>query len=252
MIREPFAHGDSWMHRIDPRFRVAGALLFAVAVALSRDTVALVAALALSLASVLAARLNRGQVLRGLMAPAMFLLLIWAVIPWTHGGVTWFHAGPVAVSRPGIDLCIQISLKTTTLLLTLMALISTMTLDTLGNALSRLGVPDKMVYMMLITYRYLFLLEQEYQRLTRAMKVRGFRPGTNLHTYRSYAYLLGMLFVRASERARRVHWALVCRGFSGRFASLREYPGNGRRRAFSVCVVFSVMIVCLLSLVGGS
>jgi cobalt/nickel transport system permease protein len=235
------------MHRIDPRCRVAGAALFAVAVALSRDVAALVAALAFSLVSVLAARLDWRQVLRGLMAPAVFLLLLWMVIPWTHGGETWFHAGPLAVSRPGIDLCIQISLKTAALLLTLMALISTMTLDTLGNALSRLAVPDKMVYMMLITYRYLFLLEQEYQRLTRAMKIRSFRPGTNLHTYRSYAYLVGMLFVRASERARRVHWAMVCRGFNGRFTSLRAFPKNGRGRVFSACVVLSVMIVGALS-----
>jgi cobalt/nickel transport system permease protein len=108
-------------------------------------------------------------------------------------------------------------------------------------------VPDKLVYMMLITYRYLFLLEQEYQRLIRAMKIRNFRPGTNLHTYRTYAYLVGMLFVRASERARRVHWAMVCRGFSGRFTSLRNFPRDARRRLFSVCVVLSVVIVGVLS-----
>jgi cobalt/nickel transport system permease protein len=239
------------MHRIDPRYRVAGAALFAIAVALSRDVTALLAALALSLVSVRVARLGWGQVFRGLMAPAVFLLLLWVVLPWTHGGQAWFHVGPVAVSHAGIELCILISLKTASLLLTLMALISTMTLDTLGNALSRLGVPDKMVYMMLITYRYLFLLEQEYQRMTRAMKIRSFRPRTNLHTYRSYAYLVGMLFVRASERARRVHWAMVCRGFSGRFTSLRAFPKNGRGRVFSVCVVLSVMIVGVLSWMGN-
>jgi cobalt/nickel transport system permease protein len=208
---------------------------------------ALAAALMLSAFSVAAARLNWVQVLRGLVAPAVFLLLLWVVLPWTHGGDPWFQAGPVVISRSGAGLCLRISLKTAALVLTLMALISTMTLDTLGNALSRLGVPDKMVYLMLITYRYLFLLEQEYQRLIRAMKIRNFRPGTNLHTYRTYAYLVGMLFVRASERARRVHWAMVCRGFSGKFTSLRKFPRGPRRRVFSVCVVLSVVIVGTLN-----
>lgn len=247
MIREPFADGDSWMHRIDPRYRVAGAAIFAVAVALSQDVAALAAALALSLVAVLAARLNGVRVLRGLVAPAVFLLLLWLVVPWSYGGEVWLRLGPVAVSRPGVGLCLRISLKTATLMLTLMALISTMTLDTLGNALSRLRVPDKMVYLMLITYRYLFLLEQEYRRMTRSMKIRNFRPGNNLHTYRTYAYLAGMLFVRASERARRVHWAMVCRGFTGRFTSLREFPRDPQRRVFSVGVVLSVMIVGGLS-----
>ncbi len=235
------------MHRVDPRYRVAGAAVFAVAVALSRDVTALAAALVLSLFSILVARLDWAQVLRGLVAPVVFLLLLWVVVPWSHGGETWLRLGPVAISWSGVGLCVQISLKTAALILTLMALISTMTLDTLGNALSRLGVPDKMVYLMLITYRYLFLLEQEYQRMTRAMKIRNFRPGTDLHTYRTYAYLVGMLFVRASERARRVHWAMVCRGFSGRFTSLRKFPRGPRRRVFSVCVALSVVVIGTLN-----
>ena len=42
------------------------------------------------------------------------------------------------------------------------------------------------------------------------------------------AYLVGMLFVRASERAERVYMAMVCRGFSGKFYSLKEFSFSGR------------------------
>jgi cobalt/nickel transport system permease protein len=103
-----------------------------------------------------------------------------------------------------------------------------------------------MVHLLLITYRYLFVLEQEYQRLLRAMKIRNFHPKTNLHSYRTYAYLVGMLFVRASERARRVHSAMICRGFSGRFFSLRRFPPNRLNPWFSIGLTVAVVALIVL------
>jgi cobalt/nickel transport system permease protein len=127
-----------------------------------------------------------------------------------------------------------------------MALVATMTVDTLGHSLNRLRLPDKMVHLLLITYRYLFVIEQEYQRLVRAMKIRNFHPKTNLHSYRTYAYLVGMLFVRASERARRVHSAMVCRGFNGRFISLREFPPHPRNLVFCLCAAVALIFLVTL------
>ena len=37
------------------------------------------------------------------------------------------------------------------------------------------------------------------------LRVRGFKPGSNRHTWRSLGYLVGMLLVRSLERAERVH-----------------------------------------------
>ena len=246
MITESFAEGHSWMHTIDPRLRVAGAVAFAVVVAVSYDFKTLFIAMGLAILVMPAARLNVVQVLRRLVAPLIFLLLLWAVLPWSYEGEALTRLGPVVITRPGVVLCAQISLKTIALMVTFMALVATMTVDTLGHTLNRLRLPDKMVHLILITYRYLFVLEQEYQRLVRAMKIRNFHPKTNLHSYRTYAYLVGMLFVRASERARRVHSAMICRGFSGRFVSLREFPPNPGNRLFCIGIVFSVALLITL------
>ena len=56
-----------------------------------------------------------------------------------------------------------------------------------------------------------------------AMKVRGFRPGTNMHTYKTFACLVGMLLVRSSDRAERVRNAMLCRGFRGKLYSLSQF-----------------------------
>jgi len=246
MITESFAEGNSWIHGIDPRLRVLGAVAFAVVVAVSYEFSALFTALGLSLIMALLARLDFQAIVKRLLAPVVFLLLLWAVLPWSYEGEVLTALGPVIITRPGVTLCAQISIKTVCLMVAFMALVATMTVDTLGHTLNRLRLPDKMVHMILITYRYLFVIEQEYQRLVRAMKIRNFQPRTNLHSYRTYAYLVGMLFVRASERARRVHSAMICRGFHGRFVSLRTFPPHSRNYLFSLALTLFLALLATL------
>jgi cobalt/nickel transport system permease protein len=90
----------------------------------------------------------------------------------------------------------------------------------LGHAMHELRVPNKLVHLFFFTYRYIHVIHREYTRLTNAAKIRGFRPRTNMHTYRTFACLVGMLLVRSCERAQRVHHAMLCRGFKGAFHSL--------------------------------
>ncbi len=211
------------MHRIDPRFRVVFATIFSFVAALSTRFPALIAALILSVLLLCMARLNLLKVIKKLMAAWGFILLLWLVLPLTVKGEPLFSVGPLIFTRPGIILSLQITLKSNIILLAYIAMITTMNLATLGHSLKRLRVPDKIIHLFLLTYRYIFVIEQEYYRLVWAIKTRGFRPGTNRHTYRTYAYIVGMLFVRASERANRVHQAMICRGFKGRFYSLSKF-----------------------------
>jgi len=248
MIQEPFASGDSAIHQLSPTLRVVAAAAYSFLVALAHGLPTLAAALVFSLLMVLFARLPLARVLQRLTVVLGFLLLIWAILPWTYKGETLYQLGPLALSRPGVRLCLEISLKSIAILLAMIALVSTMTTARLGHALNRLHLPDKLVYLILITYRYIFVIEQEYQRLMRAARIRNFSPGTNLHTYRTYAWLLGMLFVRSAERAKRVHQAMVCRGFNGKFYSLLESPRGYRNWVFAILMSLSLLSLAILEI----
>jgi len=199
-----------------------------------------------SLFLVCLARLNPQEVGKRLAVVFGFLLLIWAVLPLTFEGEALYRVGPLVMTRPGVILSAQITLKSITILLVFMALFATMTIATLGHTLNRLRLSGKLIHLFLMTYRYIFVIEEEYRRLRTAIKIRGFRPGTNMHSYRTYAYLIGMLFVRASVRAERVHQAMLCRGFKGRFYTLDEFSPAVQNRFFSLLmtiVIFSLMIL---------
>jgi cobalt/nickel transport system permease protein len=233
MIEEPFAHGSTIIHRLDPRFKIVSAVFLSVATAVSYRYQTLLSALVLSLLLAAAARLDAKTVFKRLAAVFGFLILIWLVLPVTFEGTPLGRLGPLTITRAGVVLAAQITTKSLAILILFTALITTSGFVAVGHALDRLHVPGKVVHLLLMSYRYIFVIEQEYQRISRATKIRGFQPGTNLHTYKTYAYQVGMLFVRAAARADRVYRAMCCRGFVGRFYCLSEFEAHPRNWVFA-------------------
>lgn len=223
MIQEIFAEGSSLIHRTRPALRLILATVYSFVLALMHDISALGIGLLFSCVLAVSARLQAKPLAGRLAAAAGFLAVVWILLPLTYTGEPLASLGPLKISRPGVMLCLEITIKSMAILIAFTALVATLHTATIGHTLNILGVPDKLIQLLLLAYRYIFVIEQEYQRLYRAAKMRNFKPGSNLHTYRTYAYLIGMLFVRASERARRVHLAMKCRGFTGRFHSLARF-----------------------------
>ena len=244
MISEPFALGQSWIHGLDPRVKIITAVAYSLVVAISSCFPALAAACAFAVLLLALAGLNLVAVFKRMLPTWGFLALLWLLLPLTYASDPVFTSGPIIIYRQGLLLAAQISLKSTAILIVLTALLATMPIAALGHALGCLRIPTQMVHLLMMTYRYIFVIEQEFLRLSLAAKVRGFKPGTNLHSYKTFAYFIGMLFVHASNRAQRVHQAMLCRGFKGRFYSLQEFPPLRRNVGFAL-----LMLLMLISLI---
>jgi cobalt/nickel transport system permease protein len=236
MLREPFAAGNSFIHRLDPRLRLAVAGVYSVVVALSHNFQVLSAAVTISTLLVLTAHLPGREIFRRIMVVNSFNVMLWLVLPLTFHGSIVLQLGPLPVYSEGIIMAAQITLKSNAIVLALIALVATMNFSFLGYALNWLRIPDKIVHLLMMTYRYVFLIEQEYHRLIRAAQIRGFKPGTNLHTYKTYAYIVGMLLVRSTVRADRVYKAMLCRGFKRKFYCLHEFSAGRPEWLFAIAM----------------
>ena len=231
-IAEPFSEGISLAHRLDPRGKIVVAALFAILIAVAKTFAVALIGLGLALVFLALARLPLKKVLVRLLVVNSFIFFLWLVLPFTYPGEAVWNLGPLVATRQGLAYAGLITVKSNAIIIALMALIATAPIVTLGQALRRLRLPDKLCHLLLFTYRYIYVFEQEYRRLVLAMKIRGFRPRTNLHTYRSYAYLAAMLLVRSFDRAERVFAAMRCRGFQGTFYSLRTFTWQRRDGIF--------------------
>jgi cobalt/nickel transport system permease protein len=244
MIEEQFSTGTSFVHSLDPRIKIIVAALFSVIVAVSSNFLALVPALAVSVLMISLAKLSIPKVLHRLLLVNGLIAFLWLVLPFTYRGESWFALGPLVATKSGILYATEITVKSNTILLAMIALLGTIPIFTLGHAMSRLSVPDKLVHLLLFTYRYIHVIFQEYRRLINAMKIRGFTPRTNNHTYKTYAYLLGALLVRSYDRAERIHKAMLCRGFTGRYYTSTPFSVKTRD-----LVYLSVMLTIIFGLV---
>ena len=223
MIEEPFSTGNSIIHGLDPRVKIIIVAIFSVVVATSSRFLALLPALAISLFLVTMAKLPTKKVFYRLLLVNGLILFLWLVLPFTYKGQELFAIGPFIATKEGILLAGQITVKSNSILLSMIALLSTTQIFSLGHAMGQLHFPDKITHLFLFTFRYIHVIYQEYHRLINAMKMRGFVPRTNMHTYKSYAYLVGMLLVKSYDRAERIHKAMLCRGFNKKYHSLTQF-----------------------------
>lgn len=253
-IDEPFAQGDSALHRRDPGLKILSALAFSLPAAMVQDLPASGACLALGALLAMLARLPLVPLLRRLCVVGLFVGFLWLFLPFSLPGKAVFSLGPLTATREGIRLCLLLTGKSFGIVLALTALLATMPITALGQALQRLGLPDKFCLLLLFTWRYIAVIRQEYLRQHRCVRARGFKPRTSLHTYRTYAWLVGMLLVRSWDRAERVHQAMRCRGFSGRFHSIARFS---RSRAdwwlliSSLCAGAGLLALDIASRRGG-
>lgn len=249
MIEEKFASGESLIHKLDPKIRIIASIVLSFATALCDNLYLVVIYFCISVGLIMLGKLNGIDVAKRLKPLFWFLLMIWIILPLTFDGDVIYQYYGLKITGPGVLLCCMITVKSITILLIFTALIATMTIASLGNGLHRIHVPDKMVFLLLMTYRYISVIEKEYRRLLRAAKFRGFVPGTNLHSYKTFAYLAGMLFVRASVRAQRVYQAMLCRGFNQKFHTLDVYPENRLNSIFLLGIVVASTGLVLLEII---
>jgi len=246
MLAETFAEGNSFIHRLDPRVKVVAASAFSILAAISDQFAALIVALILAIALVSFAKLPWRAVGRRLVIVNGFLLLLWLVVPITLPGTVALRIGPLEVTREGVIYAMMITVKSNAIILACIALLSTSHITAMGRALSRLHVPDKIVHVLLFMVRYLGIIHREYLRRSTAIRVNGFRPGTNLHTYRTYANMVGMLLIGSYEMAETVYAAMLCRGFSGEFWTLEEFEMRDTDILFCATMAVAMLLMGLL------
>jgi cobalt/nickel transport system permease protein len=237
----------SFWQRMDPRWKLAGLLLAALALAFVRTWGPAMAALAGSMVIVALARLPWRWYLRRLAtALTMYVLfLIWLPFVVESGDATVDLGGVLTLSLTGLLHLFVLSAKLVGMVSLMLVMLATTPLYDTFKAARSLCVPGVLVLLMLLTYRYVFLLMDEFARLRTALRVRGFRNRASLHSYRTIGQVAGTLLVRSHERSERVGQAMRCRGFDGAFRSLAEF-----RTTWPDVVAFVVIVGYVVGLLA--
>lgn len=110
------------------------------------------------------------------------------------------------------------------------------------NALTRLHVPKVLTTQLLLLYRYMGLLLEEAFNMQRAITARGF--GKKSFPLKMWVTIVGSLLIHTYERSKRIHNAMLSRGFNGTIPMARR--GNWKIPDSIFCGVCAVIFLFLM------
>jgi cobalt/nickel transport system permease protein len=211
---ERYSEGDGPLHRLDARVKLATTLGFVVLVvvtpvgwwrALMAEALALAFVVGLS-----------GVPPRALLARWLgFLVLV---------GFLALLVAPAHPMRAELGLAtvlFAILARNSLAFAAMLVLVNVTPFRKLLVAMRRLGMPLVLVATLQFMYRYLHVLADELDRMTKARRARSFRSSGQLD-WGLLTSLIGVLFIRALERGERVHGAMVARGWNGTIRTLDD------------------------------
>ncbi len=237
---------DSPAARLDARWRLAGLAALIVATAIARTL--LVASIELILASFLTWWACVPILwCKARLLPVLLILLPAALLmpfSWYETDTAW-KIGPLYLSPERARLMLLIFLKATALVLVVQVVLVSDPITTTLKAAHHLHVPGLVVQLVMLSYRYVYLLGDELSRLRIGLRIRGFRNRPSRHGYRTVGHLAGALLLRGYERAERVGHAMACRGYQGQFHALNQFRTTARDVGF-----FLVLMAASVGLTG--
>lgn len=227
--------GVSLFHRWDVRCKIATILVYSFVIASLEHLTAALVAMGISLLILVISKVSFEKVVPRMLAITGFVCMFLVVMPFSapvHNGDTVLIFNGIdwlGFNLRGLRLAATIAAKAVSIALLTEPLLSTAPLPVTLHGLSRLGAPEMVGQMVLLSYRYLHVFRHEARRMSSGMQVRGFRKRTDLAMLRAVSNFIGMLFVRSFERTERVFDAMRARGYRGRFpepAELRLRTGD--------------------------
>lgn len=124
------------------------------------------------------------------------------------------NVGGIAVSG-GVVSMLTLMLKGVFSLMASFILIATTKIDALCAALRKLHVPDMLVTLLLLTYRYISVMMEQVSIMTDAYALRA--PGQKGIHISAWGSFLGQLLLRSMDRASELYQSMQLRGFCGEF-----------------------------------
>jgi len=194
-------HGqpDSLVHRLPAALKLSVALVIIVATVLTpiQWLAWFVGVAGLLVLTMLLSRLPLFFVFRRLLVLSPFVL-----------GVVLVNAFQPA----GRDKWLAVAIKSVLCLLTVILVSNTTPFSQILRVLKSIRVPALLITTIALMHRYLFVLMDEAERMRRARACRTFSGGSG-RAWKSLGAVVGRLFVRATERAERIHAAMCARGW---------------------------------------
>ena len=247
---------DSVIHRLDPRVKLLGTVLFLISLFIVKSWIMYgVAALALAILIKISSVPFRFMT-RGLKSIVILLLISVSFNLFLTPGEVLVQFWILKITREGLHIALMMGARLILLVLgsSLMTLTTTPNQLTDGlekglGVLKKVGVPVHEISMMMsIALRFIPILIEETDKIMKAQQARGadFESGNLLQRAKAMVPLLVPLFISAFRRANDLAMAMEARCYHGGEGRTKMKPLRYTRNdhgAYVIVVAFLVIVI---------
>lgn len=234
------SYQNTFIHRLDPRVKLIATLLFLLTV-ISFPKYEIIALFPFFLYPVLLMTLGDIPLLviiKKVVLVSPFAIFVGIFNPLLDSGQVVLLQG-LTISAGWLSF-FSIMLKFILTVSTALLLVATTSFPGICHALRQLGVPSLFVSQLLFLYRYIFVLMEETMRIVRARDMRSY--GQSGKGIKVFVRLAGIIFLRTVERAERVYYAMLSRGFHGDMPTLKRFRFTMNDLGFAVSAIAFLFI----------
>ena len=217
---------DSCIHKLDPRVKLCGTILYVVLLLVANHFAGYIAAALFLAFTIKLSGVPPKMIFKGLRAVMIILVVIAATnIFMTPGGIALVQLGFIRITSLGLILAAQMSVRlvllisgSSVLTLTTSPIELTDGIEFLLRPLKKIKVPAHDIAMMMtIALRFIPTLADEMDKIIKAQKARGadFDTGGLIKRGKSLLPILVPLFVSAFKRAEELATAMEARCYRG-------------------------------------
>ena len=258
-LQERYYAGDSPLHRLDARVKLATTLALIVGIVITPERAWPAYPLLWALVGCLAATggIGVGRLAR-MGGVALPFALAAVTLTFTTPGEPIFTVFGLTVSDAGLARFAAIVVKSWLAVQAALLLSMTTHFTDLLWAMESLHVPGMLVTIIGFMYRYLFTLKDEGERLMRARASRsatvtGRKSGGSLiWRARTAGGLVGNLFLRSYERSERIYAAMLARGYTGQMRRLDPPPLTRKAVLWGIVPVAALVVIEILAVMAWS
>lgn len=207
---------ESVIHNFDPRAKIITFTTLIFSFAFINNLLIALFAVLFSVSLIFISKLPLNFVYTRLKHPIIFIFAIFMVMCFTVEGKIIIGSYFVNITLDGLKLGLLIFLRAIAALILAFLMLATNRFDTTIKALYMLKLPNIVVQMIVFSYRYIFVLVDEFQNMKKSMSAKGFEIKANRYGLSTIGNLIGMLLVKSYERGERVHKSMISKGYEGK------------------------------------
>lgn len=247
---------DSILHRMDPRVKLVGTIVYIISLFIYRNITAYVLALFFLAAVIKLSNVPFRFIVRGIKA-IVFLLIITAVFNvFLTPGDPLIEIWKLKITKQGIISAFYIAVRLIFLIIGSSLMTLTTTPNNLTDGMEKLMKPlrifkvpvHEVAMMMSIALRFIPILIEETDKIMKAQMARGadFESGKLMQRIKALVPILVPLFISAFRRANDLAMAMEARCYQGGAGRTKMKPLHYRKQdiaAYAVLLVYLAIVI---------